>query len=87
MRLQLTLILAIKLHFRTNSGGKIMNFRVFLLNKLLKITKITHFYGIRIGCILGYHFTMKDKTIGALVEHSGIFGPDPGGKNMIFWRI
>ena len=64
-----------------------MNFRLFLLNKLLKIAKLTHFHGIRIGCIRRYRFAMKDTTMGAFVEHSGIFGPDPGGRNMFFWRI
>ena len=56
----------------------------FCLISSLKITKITHFYVVRIGCIRGNRFAMKDTTIGKFLVHSGIFGPDPGGKYMSF---
>ena len=64
-----------------------MNFRVFLLHKFFKNHQNHPFLWNKNRMHWGYHFAMKDTTMGAFVGHSGIFGLDPGGKNMIFWRI
>ena len=42
---------AIKFHFWIKSGGKLVNFRVFLLDMTLKVIYITHFHEmILIAC-------------------------------------